>query len=111
MPKAAGQRNPRYTPPQNSMTRNTAILSLVALAALLAIGVALAPRIPQSLDYHHFADQRPLLNLPNFGDVISNLPFAIVGIWGSSPSEKNNSRIRASAILTCWSSSACFSLL
>jgi hypothetical protein len=40
------------------------------------------PRIPQPLSYHHFADQRSLLGIPNFGDVTSNLPFAVIGIWG-----------------------------
>jgi len=34
------------------------------------------------MSYHQFADQRPWLGIPNFGDVVSNLPFAIVGIWG-----------------------------
>ncbi len=40
------------------------------------------PRIPQPLSYHHFADRRSFLGIPNFGDVVSNLPFAVVGIWG-----------------------------
>ena len=29
-----------------------------------------------------FADQRSFLGIPNFGDVVSNLPFAVVGLWG-----------------------------
>jgi hypothetical protein len=32
--------------------------------------------------YHLFADQRGFLAIPNFGDVASNVPFAIVGVWG-----------------------------
>jgi Ceramidase len=40
------------------------------------------PPIPQSAAYHQFADQRHWLGIPNFANVISNLPFAIVGIWG-----------------------------
>jgi len=32
--------------------------------------------------YHHFADQRSLLGVPNFGDVASNSVFLLVGLWG-----------------------------
>jgi hypothetical protein len=46
-----------------------------------AIGLLL-PRIPQPQSYHMFADQRSFLGIPNFGDVVSNLPFAVVGLWG-----------------------------
>ena len=38
--------------------------------------------IPQSLDYHNFADQRPLLGIPHCCDVLSNLPYLLVGLWG-----------------------------
>lgn len=41
-----------------------------------------APSDPQPLAYHNFAEHRARLGIPNFGDVVSNLPFAIVGIWG-----------------------------
>jgi hypothetical protein len=34
------------------------------------------------LFYHQFADRRSFLGIPNFGDVTSNLPFAVIGIWG-----------------------------
>ena len=42
----------------------------------------LSPRTPQPLSYHNFADQRAWLGIPNFGDVVSNIAFAISGIWG-----------------------------
>lgn len=32
--------------------------------------------------YHAFADGRTLLGIPNFWNVMSNLPFLIVGTWG-----------------------------
>jgi len=32
--------------------------------------------------YHDFADKRPVLGLPNFWNVASNLPFALIGLWG-----------------------------
>lgn len=40
------------------------------------------PRIPQPQSYHHFADHRSLLGIANFADVVSNLPFAVIGSWG-----------------------------
>jgi hypothetical protein len=39
-------------------------------------------RIPQPLDYHHFADTRVFFGVPNAFDVLSNLGFLIVGIAG-----------------------------
>ena len=40
------------------------------------------PPLPQSPAYHRFADQRTWFGIPNFLNVISNLPFAIVGLIG-----------------------------
>src|ERR1700753_3465149 len=34
------------------------------------------------MSYHSFADRSSFLGIPNFGDVVSNLPFAVVGVWG-----------------------------
>jgi hypothetical protein len=56
------------------------VLALVAAAlalALVAHGV-----IPQWADYHAFADTRGWLGLPNAENVLSNLPFALIGWWG-----------------------------
>ena len=39
-------------------------------------------RIAQDASYHRFADVRTLEGVPNFWDVASNLPFALVGIYG-----------------------------
>jgi type IV secretory pathway VirB3-like protein len=49
---------------------------------LLAIAAAAVSRIDIPASYHAFADQRSWFLVPNFGDVVSNLPFAIVGVWG-----------------------------
>ena len=40
------------------------------------------PRIPQPLSYHDFADRRSFFGIPNFNNVASNLPFAVIGLWG-----------------------------
>jgi len=58
---------------------------MAILLALIAVVVPIAcsiPPIPQPLSYHQFADQRTFLGIPRFCDVISNLPFAVVGTWG-----------------------------
>jgi hypothetical protein len=51
---------------------------LLAAAAFLT----LAPPIAQDPAYHVFADQRSALGIPNFWNVVSNLPFCVVGIFG-----------------------------
>jgi hypothetical protein len=60
------------------MRRLPGIITAGAAAALLVYG-----SIPQPAEYHAFADQRPLLGVPNGGDVLSNVGFAIVGLWGA----------------------------
>src|SRR5579872_6737446 len=64
------------------VSRKTGIVLLSCLTVLIIVAVILAPRVPQPLSYHNFADHRAWLGIPNFGDVVSNLPFAFVGIWG-----------------------------
>ena len=44
--------------------------------------------IAQSQLYHNFADQRSFRGIPNFWDVVSNLPFALFGLLGLSFSLK-----------------------
>jgi hypothetical protein len=46
------------------------------------VGLLLLPPIPQDQSYHQFADQRILLGMPNFWNVVSNLPFIAVGAVG-----------------------------
>jgi hypothetical protein len=56
--------------------------TLVSITLGCAVAFLLSPRIPQPQAYHDFADHRARLGITNFNDVVSNLPFAIVGIWG-----------------------------
>ncbi len=55
---------------------------LFGLAAVSLLALLLVPPIPQSQIYHGFADQRTLWGIPNFWNVISNLPFVLVGALG-----------------------------
>jgi len=52
-------------------------LGIASIAVLAAV-----PPITQGQHYHAFADTRPLLGIPNFWNVISNLPFVVVGAAG-----------------------------
>jgi hypothetical protein len=60
----------------------TGMWVLVGFTLAVAAAAVLAPRIPPSQSYHDFADRRALLGIPNFGDVASNLLFAVSGGWG-----------------------------
>jgi hypothetical protein len=62
------------------VTRNEAIL-LAAFAALCALAL-FAPALAQPAHLHDFADQRGLWGVPRALDVLSNIPFAIAGLWG-----------------------------
>ena len=64
------------------ISRSKAPLLLPTVAVVVATLSHLLPPIPQPQAYHNFADHRSWLEIPNFGDVVSNLPFAIVGVWG-----------------------------
>ena len=59
--------------------RNTLIasISLISFVCLFFI-----KPIPQDLTYHLFADRRVLFGISNFFDVISNIPFFIIGLMG-----------------------------
>lgn len=54
------------------------LLPVVALAFLFYFTSPIA----QDPAYYLFADGRSMLSVPNFWNVTSNLPFAVVGIWG-----------------------------
>src|SRR5215472_3612127 len=64
------------------MKSGTRIAILVAIAAFVVLAAVLLPPIPQPLSYHAFADQRELLGVPNFADVVSNSAFLLVGLYG-----------------------------
>jgi hypothetical protein len=55
---------------------------LVIVLAVAAVVVLARPPLPQPLDYHHFADTRVFLGVPNALDVLSNLGFLVVGVAG-----------------------------
>lgn len=58
-------------------------LTLIIIVITAGIGILFnqAP-LPQDLSYHQFIDSRNLFYIANFYNVISNLPFLLVGIYG-----------------------------
>ena len=51
---------------------------------IFTVGIffVIAGPIPQDETFHAFADTRTLFGVPNFWNMVSNLPFAVVGIIG-----------------------------
>lgn len=56
------------------------LITLITIAAVTTI-LFLDP-IAQDTRYHNFHDTRMLFSIPNFWNVISNLPFVFAGVWG-----------------------------
>ena len=66
-----------------SSTRgNWPVVLVLALSVPILLWVAAMDPVPQPIDYHHFTDQRTLVGIPHFWNVVSNLPFAVVGLLG-----------------------------
>ncbi len=76
--------------------RRRAVLLLSLLSGFILASMMTDP-IPQNPDYHAFADARSLWNLPFFLNVLSNVPFTIVGVWGMAVVYRsmNNRRVFA----------------
>jgi len=53
---------------------------LAGIALLAVLSVFFVPAIPQDTQYHNFADQRAFFGIPNFFNVVSNLPYLVFGL-------------------------------
>ena len=56
------------------------ILSSIAIIGLAGIFI-LSP-IEQQKEYHNFCDSETIFNIPNYWNVVSNIPFLIIGLIG-----------------------------
>ena len=63
-------------------SRRRRLIILLGFSLPIFVGVLLTPPIPQDLKYHDFADQRSILGIPHMWNVMSNLPFAVIGALG-----------------------------
>lgn len=57
-----------------------ALLAILALASLF--GLLFSSPIEQNLEYHDFSDSNTFFGVLNFWNVLSNLPFLFIGIYG-----------------------------
>jgi len=63
-------------------TTRKGILTTLIILICVTIFVLVQGPIAQSPEYHNFADTRAFLSISNFFNVLSNLPFIIVGLMG-----------------------------
>lgn len=67
----------------NKSTKEQLGYFLIIATPLLAVSwISTLPTISQDPDYHLFIDTREILSIPNFWNVVTNIPFAIVGTLG-----------------------------
>ena len=74
---------------------------LLVILALIALTALHAP-IPQPPAYHDFADHRTIGGIPNAWNVLSNLPFAVVGVWGLSLLMRRQNPLRMGSAWERW---------
>ena len=58
------------------------LLVFSSLTAASLAGLLLLPAVPQDQSYHLFADCRAVAGIPNFWNVVSNIPFIAIGAAG-----------------------------
>jgi Ceramidase len=62
---------------------------LYSFSIIAVVAVFFVKPIAQTQDYHNFADHIKLFSIPNFWNLISNLPFVIIGSIGVYSVSKN----------------------
>jgi surface polysaccharide O-acyltransferase-like enzyme len=89
--KNALKTNPAHQPVAKTATKanqamhttdRNKLYFLLALSLIGIVAVFFTDPIPQDHAYHNFADARKLFSIPNFWNVLSNLPFLIIGAAG-----------------------------
>lgn len=76
---------------------------ILVLTVLVGIALfAFVDPIPQDPAYHDLADDRAGLGVPNVLNVFSNLPFLLVGVYGSWLLARNPAIARSRALFWAW---------
>lgn len=75
---------------------------LLSSGSVLIVAAFFAEPIAQDPAYHGFVDRRSLFTTPNFLNVISNLPFAIVGALGLLFVRRHGTAIVPNTMLAWW---------
>ena len=61
---------------------NPRIFLLLLSSVIAALVIMLVPSVSQDPGYHVFADQRNISGIPHFWNVVTNIPFLVLGIIG-----------------------------
>ena len=66
----------------NDMLNDNRLNIMLAITIVAIVTLFFVNPIAQDQNYHIFADQRGFMLIPNFLNVVSNLPFIIIGMMG-----------------------------
>ena len=72
--------------------RSRELAALAAATAAVGLLLLVTEPVPQDPAYHDFADARALWGVTNFWNVVSNLPFLVVGLLGLARSGLTSGR-------------------
>ncbi|MBS1509270.1 MAG: alkaline phytoceramidase [Bacteroidetes bacterium] len=64
------------------LSKKGLVLVLISIAVSATLALFLFPPIEQNLSFHNFADQRSIIGIHNFANVVSNLAYFMAGIFG-----------------------------
>lgn len=64
------------------LTRRARLRTVIGVSVALSVILCFLPTVPLGADYHHFADQRSIFAIPYGLDVLSNIPFVLIGMCG-----------------------------
>jgi hypothetical protein len=67
---------------RNHLKTNVRVAVILGFALAATLAMCSWPEFGDPLSYFNFADQRIILGIPNFMDVVSNAPWALIGFLG-----------------------------
>ncbi len=76
------------------MNNKTKAYILIAISITAFVAMAFVGPLAQDPTYHTFADGRLLYEIPNFWNVVTNLPFCIIGILGVNAVSRPKSAVK-----------------
>jgi hypothetical protein len=77
------------------------LLWIVAVAIAAVAGAFALDPVPQDPAYHAFADARKMAGVANAWNVLTNLPFLAVGVWGFAVLRQIPDELRTHYIVLC----------
>lgn len=65
-----------------SLTKKDRVVIIMLVVLTCLVATFFTKPFAQNQNFHFFADERTLFNVPNFFNVVSNIPFFVVGLTG-----------------------------